>query len=183
MSDPFVVLGIERTADRDVIRAAWRALAKTSHPDVGGSHEQMKILNAAFRDAMSLADTKSEERSSNSRFSQSHETSSTKSVFVRSMHVRHDISSFTIDVLPVESFELLRVAASTLGQLIDEDCPYMIEFTLESSRHEDVGSGWCRCDVVPEAGGSMVHLTIGGTSTPVENVRDEIIFCINDVQS
>lgn len=30
-----------------VVDAAWRALVRTVHPDVGGSHEAMKALNAA----------------------------------------------------------------------------------------------------------------------------------------
>src|ERR1700712_6110485 len=34
MKDPYEILGVQRTADEAAIRAAYRKLAKTHHPDV-----------------------------------------------------------------------------------------------------------------------------------------------------
>lgn len=45
--DPYEVLGVRPDASRDVVEAAYRAQAKTAHPDHGGSAEAMAALNAA----------------------------------------------------------------------------------------------------------------------------------------
>lgn len=39
MIDPYVILGVERNADDEAIRAAYRQLAKSTHPDSGGDAE------------------------------------------------------------------------------------------------------------------------------------------------
>lgn len=48
--DWWVVLGVSRAASIDIIDARWRDLARTAHPDAGGSHDEMARVNAA-RDA------------------------------------------------------------------------------------------------------------------------------------
>jgi DnaJ-domain-containing protein 1 len=44
----YVALGVLPSAPRAVIEAAYRALAKDAHPDVGGSEARMRALNAAM---------------------------------------------------------------------------------------------------------------------------------------
>jgi len=44
----YLTLGVLRSAPRAVIEAAYRALAKDAHPDVGGSEARMRVLNAAI---------------------------------------------------------------------------------------------------------------------------------------
>ncbi len=46
--DPYHVLQVIPGADEEVIRAAYRALARKYHPDTGGSQTQMAVLNAAW---------------------------------------------------------------------------------------------------------------------------------------
>lgn len=46
--DPYEVLQVDRNAEPDVIRAAYRVLARKNHPDAGGSAERMAALNAAW---------------------------------------------------------------------------------------------------------------------------------------
>lgn len=46
--DPYEVLGIRPDAPMAIVDAAYRALAKTTHSDVGGDDEEMKELNAAL---------------------------------------------------------------------------------------------------------------------------------------
>jgi hypothetical protein len=45
--DPYTCLHVTPDAPPEVIEAAYRALAKTHHPDVGGSDSAMKRLNWA----------------------------------------------------------------------------------------------------------------------------------------
>lgn len=42
------ILGVARTASYSEVRTAYRTLAKTTHPDQGGSAEAMSALNAAM---------------------------------------------------------------------------------------------------------------------------------------
>ena len=51
MHDPYAVLGVDRRADADTIRKAYRKLARTWHPDVNkssGAPERFKEINAAY---------------------------------------------------------------------------------------------------------------------------------------
>jgi len=46
--DHYELLQVVRTADFEVIRAAYRALAQKNHPDLGGTEAQMAALNDAW---------------------------------------------------------------------------------------------------------------------------------------
>jgi curved DNA-binding protein CbpA len=46
--DPYRLLQVIPEAEPEVIRAAYRALARKYHPDTGGSEAQMAMLNAAW---------------------------------------------------------------------------------------------------------------------------------------
>lgn len=48
MRDPYEILGVARGASLEEIRAAYRRACKSRHPDLGGSHEAMVELNAAY---------------------------------------------------------------------------------------------------------------------------------------
>jgi len=49
MADLYEVLQVHRRAELDVIRAAYRALARTHHPDFGGDSARMVAINDAWR--------------------------------------------------------------------------------------------------------------------------------------
>lgn len=181
--DPFAVLGISAGSTQQEIRMAWRQLAKKCHPDAGGDAQKMIRLNEALARALdesidfvssahAHSHTDSPPRPGNTAEEKTH-------------RVRHDVSSFTFNVLPVESFELLEIVANSSGSVIESDCPYLVEFSLENFGDAFSLSDWCRCELVPEAGGTMVHLTVGGPATStyldVEVIRDELIRCINAI--
>jgi curved DNA-binding protein CbpA len=48
MNDLYEVLQVRRGAEPEVIRAAYRALARKHHPDFGGSAERMAAINEAW---------------------------------------------------------------------------------------------------------------------------------------
>ena len=48
MHDLYEVLQVRRGAEPEVIRAAYRALARKHHPDFGGSPERMAMINEAW---------------------------------------------------------------------------------------------------------------------------------------
>jgi hypothetical protein len=170
--DPYVVLGLDPGADAAAIQEARRALAKVRHPDAGGSEEAMQELNAAVDAALAgLAS-----RSGPSHPSPSPRRSRRSSSAPRG-GVRHDHPSFTIEALPAEAFEGLLIVAAELGELVDDDPPYMLEVAIETP------PAWCRLEIVPDAGASTVSLTTARTSghaTPdVDQVRDVWIDALN----
>jgi len=49
MTDHYAVLQVHRRAEPEVIRAAYRALARKHHPDFGGEQVRMVAINEAWR--------------------------------------------------------------------------------------------------------------------------------------
>jgi curved DNA-binding protein CbpA len=48
MNDPYEILQVHRRAEPEVIRAAYRALARKYHPDFGGEPARMAAISEAF---------------------------------------------------------------------------------------------------------------------------------------
>jgi len=94
--------------------------------------------------------------------------------------VEQDAPSFSIDVLPAEAFEALLVVADWAGQVLVDDPPYLLEVHLY-----EPADCWCRLELVPEAGASMVTVTVAGVGgvppPPVEDVRDLWISMLNQL--
>ena len=158
--DPFAVLGLSRDATLAEVRTARRRLAAEFHPDHGGDALRMGEINVAFDIVVAqLADRR---EPSPPRF----------------RGVQHDAPSFTIDALPVEAFEALLVVTSWIGEVLVDDPPYILEVHLT-----DPGPCWCRLDLVPDAGGSTVTLTVApvgeDTAPDVESVRDVWVANLN----
>lgn len=49
---PYAILGIRQDAPVLVVKAAFKALAKTTHPDVGGDVNEWKKIKDAYEDIM-----------------------------------------------------------------------------------------------------------------------------------
>jgi tetratricopeptide (TPR) repeat protein len=56
LADALEILGLEPPVTRDEIKRAYRKQAQTTHPDRGGSHAAMVILNAAYELALASVD-------------------------------------------------------------------------------------------------------------------------------
>ncbi len=158
-TDPFAVLGVSPDATPDEVRSARRRLAAEFHPDHGGDTVRMGEINAAF----DVVITQLMHR---------------QSPLPRHRGVQHDAPSFTIDRLPVEAFEALLVVTSWMGEMLVDDPPYVLEVHLT-----EPAPCWCRLDLVPDAGGSTVTLTVasvGDDPAPdVEAVRDAWVANLN----
>ena len=94
------------------------------------------------------------------------------------MAIARDVPSFTVEALPVETFEAMLVVASWLGEVLDDDPPYRLDTYL----YEPLDC-WCRLEVVPDAGASTVSLAVAGldgSPTPdVLAVRDAWVANLN----
>ena len=169
--DPFAVLLIDKTATTQEIRRAWRERARTVHPDVGGSDAAMQELNEALRCALEMVSATIVKASPASP---------------ADIRRERDVSSFTVDVLPAACFEALLVVAGISGAISIDEPPYQLEFSLHDSGLDGALNGWCRCDLVPEAGATMVSLLVGTENykngISVEAVRDYLVANLNAIE-
>lgn len=202
-NDPFAVLGLDRSADLAAVRAARRRMAFDLHPDRGGDPLRMQFVNAAFdacvahltgRRPLPAADAAPTMPEATTRGApgaggpQRRRPSAPKpadssSRARRWRDLERDTPSFTVDALPAETFEALLVVASWIGEVLDEDPPYVLECHLH-----DPGPAWCRLDLVPDAGGSTVSLTVArpehvprSEQVSAEEVRDVWVAQLNQL--
>jgi hypothetical protein len=185
--DPFELFGLPRSATLAELRAARRELAFAAHPDRGGDVAAMQRINLAFDAA--VAHITGRRPLPVTVFGPSAAATPQRPVGrpVRDVRthrrgVQRDVPSFTIDALPVEAFEALLVVTSWIGEVLVDDPPYLLEVHLH-----DPAPCWCRLDLVPDAGGSTVTLTVaavGGAEAPhVETVRDLWVAQLNRLGS
>lgn len=165
----YAVLGVTADASDHEVHRARRRAAWEAHPDRGGSHSAMAAVNAAYVAIMGARrETGVEE-------------------VVGSSPMRNDIPSFTMDVLPVEAFEYVVLAAQELGEIVDSDPPYVLEVMLHS--HNGPGDHptsdsrtWCRLDLVPDAGSSTVSLWCEGDADTCRDLWVQAINALGDQQ-
>jgi hypothetical protein len=175
-ADPFQVLGLGPDASAADVRQARTRLAKHHHPDVGGSAADMQRVNEAADLALRLLGaTVTTPTIESERSPSPHQRPAPGG------RVGRDHPSFTIEALPAEAFEALLIVANVLGDVIDDDPPYRLEVHLN-----DPTSAWCRIELLPEGGGSIVGLTVATTSTgtstgsvTVNDVRDRFVVELN----
>ncbi|MEP6659480.1 MAG: hypothetical protein ABJD24_06145 [Acidimicrobiales bacterium] len=179
--DPFVVLGLAAaSATERELRAARRRLAKEIHPDRGGDAGRMSELNRAYERA--LAQLRQAEAQRREPPAQPIPPPKPPSAKTRrpGRFVERDDASFAVSVLPVEAFEALVVAANSMGQVLLDDPPYLLECYLR-----DPVECFCRLELFPEGGGSQVAVTVvtaeGGSGPPpsVDDVRDAFIAALS----
>jgi len=175
------VLGLPPGASVAMIENARRTLAKTAHPDVGGSDRQMQLINSA-------ADEATRRAGASNAAPTAEPAPSTTPTTTRpapppsgpGLHWRVDHPSFTVEALPAESFEALFVVASWLGETIDDDPPYRLDVELA----EPVPC-WCRLELLPDAGATTVGLTVGSehgvTANDLDAVRDAWVAALNSL--
>ena len=182
-TDPFATLGLGPDATSEEIRAARRRLAKANHPDQGGDPVAMQRINEAADAALLTVDAAVRVAAPPGPVEQdppAHGNVRTQTSGGHLSGLAHDTPSFTVEALPVETFEAMLVVASWLGEVLDDDPPYRLETYLA-----EPFDCWCRLDVVPDAGASTVSLTIAGIDgapTPdIVAVRDAWVSNLNAV--
>lgn len=172
--NPFALLGLAPGAGPDELRAKFRELALRHHPDRGGDPAAMAAVLDAYREAVALSAAEAtdtgRERGQGRRVVRG----------TRRLRADRDIASFTVSVLPVEAFEALRLVVVSLGDLVDEDPPYAIEFMVRIDTLL-----WCRCDLVPDAGSTTVSVAVVPAADEpllrVEQMRDVLVAELNQL--
>lgn len=173
--DPFDVLGIDRTSKADDVQRARRRLAKRLHPDHGGDPAGMQAINAAADAALSALNCPSPQAPDPQLHDVPDHGGPDRG---RRRRVATDSPSFTVEALPVETFDALVIVANWMGEVLVDDPPYVLESHLL-----DPFECWCRLDIVPDAGASTVSITVAtydDRSLPdLDAVRDAWVANLN----
>ena len=178
--DPFDVLGIDRTSTADEVHRARRRLAKRLHPDHGGDAAGMQAINAAADAALFALNRPSSPMPDQSPHDESNRDDPNRddANSGRRRRVATDSPSFTVEALPVETFDALVIVANWMGEVLVDEPPYVLE-----SRLVDPFECWCRLDIVPDAGASTVSIAVAtydDRSLPdVDAVRDAWVANLN----
>lgn len=181
------MFGLSPTASLEELRAARREMAFAAHPDRGGDVTEMQRINLAFDAA--VAHVTGRRRLPPRVATQPADFQPQRPVGNPARDLRYfrrgvqrDVPSFTVDALPVDAFEALLVVTSWIGEVLVDDPPYLLEVHL----HEP-SPCWCRLDLVPDAGGSTITLTVasvGDEKAPhVDAVRDVWVAQLNRLGS
>ena len=187
MDDPFAVLGLPPTATLDDVRAARRRLAKSVHPDHGGDEARMREVNRAFDLAVkAILRPPAAPAAPTAPTGSAPPTApggpgrAERSGRRVGRRVEQDSPSFSIDLLPAEAFEAILVVVSWIGEVLVDDPPYLLDALLREPQ-----DCWCRIELLPEAGASMVSLTVAGLegedAPPVDDVRDLLVTLLNQL--
>jgi len=183
-TDPYLLLGVGPDADEAGLAVARRRRAWEVHPDRGGSVAEMQAVNAAYEQAVELLRQRAEEppvAPPQPAAPDPQPGSRPRRRMAPHYRTLRDDASFTIDALPAEAFEALVVVASWVGEVLVDDPPYVLEAFLTEPE-----PCWCRLDLVPDAGGSTVSLTVAGVEGPtpdVDDVRDVWVANLNRLGS
>ena len=175
VDDPYAILGVDRGAGEQELRAARRRRAQELHPDhAGGTTEAMRRLNLAFERAMADATAPIGPPEPAADVP----PPPTPPVPRPGGRVAHDVASFTIEALPVEAFEALLIVSTWLGEVLVDEPPYQLDVALG-----EPFECWCRLDLVPDAGSTTVALTLASLDDrPVPDldaVRDALVADLN----
>ncbi len=169
MTDPFAVLGLTADASAAAVRGARRDLAKRHHPDAGGDADVMRSINEAAGRALHEIAQRSIDLSTQQP---------TQEPTQEPTGQTRDMPSFTVEALPVETFEALLVVTGWIGEVLDDDPPYRLDAHLYQP-----GECWCRLELVPDAGATTVSIILAPYAEQrvpvIERVRDVWIEQLN----
>lgn len=186
--ESYEILGVAIDATQDEIIAARRRLARTAHPDSGGTHGAMVEINEACRVLLAARSAVSAIRSSGGEgatpptVATEDTDDGADATEGRRRHGFRDAPSFVINALPVEAFDIMLVAAANIGEVVDDDPPYLLEVLVR-----EPGPLWCRFELFPDAGSTTVMLScdveVGYRVYSIEEIRDLWISLINAMSS
>ena len=177
-TDAFAVLGLAPTATLDEVRAARRRLALQLHPDRAAGNpdaeRRMQAVNAAFDQAVKAI--RDHERAAEER--------PPPWTVYRVARVSTDVASFVVDCLRPEAFERLFIVSHWVGEPLYADPPGLLEVHLL-----EPWPCFCRLELLPEAGATMVSVTVGAiepswlAAPDIDAVRDLYVVLVNQLSA
>jgi hypothetical protein len=178
--DAFAVLGVSRAATLDEVRAARRKLALELHPDRAAGNpdaeRRMKEVNAAFDLVVKAI--------RGERAAPPPEPAPPQPQVRRVARISTDVASFVVDCMRPEAFERLFVVSHWIGEPLYADRPGLLEVHLQ-----EPSPCFCRLELMPEAGATMVSVTVGTiepwllAAPDIDAVRDLYVLMVNQLSA
>jgi hypothetical protein len=176
--DAFAVLGVSRAATLDEVRAARRRLALELHPDRAtgnpDAERRMREVNVAFDQAVKLI------RGQRVTAPAAPEQPPVQRV----ARISTDVASFVIDCMRPEAFERLFIVSHWVGEPLYADPPGLLEVHLQ-----EPSPCFCRLELMPEAGATMVSITVATiepwwmAAPDTDAVRDLYVLMVNQLSA
>ena len=144
-TDPFATLGLGPDATSEEIRTARRRLAKVNHPTRAVTRSSCSASTKQLTLRCSPSTWKSPWSATLGSCRGRPVSSSGCPDAGVSGHLSgmaRDMPSFTVEALPVETFEAMLVVASWLGEVLDDDPPIGSRRTCTSRSTAGVASTW-----------------------------------------
>jgi hypothetical protein len=157
VTDPFVVLGLSPDASREQVRAARLALVKHLHPDVRSqdapevrarAERRLAEVNAAYDAVVAQWSPAEVEDVQAAEAAEAGKAAEGAEVVADPVA---GLASFAVGAFRPVAFEAIIVAAADVGDVTDADEPFSLELFVEGPPR-----GFCRLELFPEAGGSVV---------------------------
>ncbi len=178
--DAFAVLGVSRAATLDEVRAARRKLALELHPDRAAgdpdAERRMREVNVAFDQVVKLI--------RGERVSPPAAPEPAQPPVRRVARISTDVASFVIDCMRPEAFERLFIVSHWIGEPLYADPPGLLEVHLQ-----EPSPCFCRLELMPEAGATMVSITVGTiepwwiAAPDTDAVRDLYVLMVNQLSA
>ncbi len=176
-AEAFAVLGLAPTATLEEVRAARRRLALELHPDRAAgdpdAERRMQAVNAAFDQAVKAI-------RNGTQAPPEPEAPRVRRV----ARISTDVASFVIDCLRPEAFERLFIVSHWVGEPLYCDPPGLLEVHLN-----EPWPCFCRLELLPEAGATMVGVTVGTiepswlAAPDTDTIRDLYVLMVNQLSA
>ena len=174
------MLGVSRGATLDEVRAARRKLALELHPDRAAgdpdAERRMREVNVAFDQAVKII--------RGERIAPPAPPEPEQPRVRRVARISTDVASFVIDCMRAEAFERLFIVSHWIGEPLYADPPGLLEVHLQ-----EPSPCFCRLELMPEAGATMVSITVGTiepwwlASPDTDAVRDLYVLMVNQLSA
>ena len=178
--DAFAVLGVSHSATLDEVRAARRKLALELHPDRAAGNpdaeRRMREVNVAFDHVVKVI--------RGARVTPSAPPEPEQPPVRRVARISTDVASFVIDCMRADAFERLFIVSHWIGEPLYADPPGLLEVHLQ-----EPSPCFCRLELMPEAGATMVSITVGTiepwwiAAPDTDAVRDLYVLMVNQLSA
>jgi hypothetical protein len=178
--DAFAVLGVSHSATLDEVRAARRKLALALHPDRAAGNpdaeRRMREVNVAFDHVVKVI--------RGERAAPTAPPEPEQPPVRRVARSSTDVASFVIDCMRPEAFERLYIVSHWIGEPLYADPPGLLEVHLQ-----EPSPCFCRLELMPEAGATMVSVTVGTiepwwiAAPDTDGVRDLYVLMVNQLSA
>ena len=146
MTDPYQVLGVNRSSTKDEIKKEYLLLVKKHHPDAGGNEEKMKAINQAWETLKdshipSSYQTSSRTNKTPSDTSKSNSYQRTQTTYTRTRTRRKPRTSYSYSNIDKNTFKKICICGCNGYPLT-----HLPEYSIDYGKYQNCPARWLRKD-------------------------------------